>query len=347
MSGRRQKWIAQRVIEARRLPPQAEAARERANARISRIEQGIDRIGQLPSEGIVVAELAERYMKWQIAGHSKAKTIELYRAMIDNHIVPTLGRRAIGSVKHVDVAALHYKLRDRPGSANATVRVLSQMFHKAQQWDLLPPGRNPCRFVRKFPLRTRNRYLTREECKRLGDVLREGEADGSLAQPAVAALRLLLLTGCRRDEILTLQWDDVDLDARELRLRDSKTGPCMVALTAAVETVLDGIPRIPGNPWVIVGERSGRRLMTLKSTWRRVTQRAELGDLRLHDLRHSYASRALAVGESLSMIGKLLNHVRVETTARYAHLILDAEKAAAARVGDKIRSHIGAPVGIR
>ena len=170
--------------------------------------------------------------------------------------------------------------------------------------------------------------------------LKEAEADGSIFEPAVAAMRLLILTGCRSSEILTLRWDDVDLSARELRLRDSKTGPCMVALTAAVETVCNGIARMRGNPWVIVGRRRGGHLMSLQYSWERVRSAAGLEDVRLHDLRHSYASRALALGESLSVIGRLLNHGKIETTAQYSHLMLDAEKAAAARVGDAIGSQI-------
>ena len=114
----------------------------------------------------------------------------------------------------------------------------------------------------------------------------------------------------------------------------------MVALTPAVEAVLDGIRRIRSNPWVIVGEAPGSRLKTLKSTWGRVKLRAGLHDVRLHDLRHSYATRALALGESLTMIGKLLNHAQMQSTARYAHVLAEGEKAAAARVGDRIASHV-------
>ena len=153
-----------------------------------------------------------------------------------------------------------------PPWANSTIQVLSQLLRKAQQWGLAPQRRNPCRSVRKYRLRLRNRHLTRDEYRRLGQALRDGEADGSVARPAATALRLLILTGCRRDEILTLRWDDVDRHSRELRLRDSKSGPCMVALTQAAEGVVDGIRRTPGNPWVIAGEAPGSRLMTLKST---------------------------------------------------------------------------------
>lgn len=287
-----------------------------------------------------VADVARRYLRSHVAVNCKPKTMELYRTVIDLHIVPALGDRPIGAVRRSDVAALHHALHDRPAVANSTLQVLSQLYRKAQQWGLAPEGANPCRAVRKYRLRLRNRHLARDEYRRLGQALRDGEGEGWISAPAVAALRLLILTGCRRDEILTLRWDDVDRHARELRLRDSKSGPCMVALTPPVEAVLDGVPRVRGNPWVIVGEAPGSRLKTLKSTWRRVKLRAGLKDLRLHDLRHSYATRALALGESLTMIGKLLNHAQMQSTARYAHVMDDAEKAAAARVGDRIAAHV-------
>ena len=287
-----------------------------------------------------VAELAARYLRVHAEVNCKPATVELYRGVIGNHIVPKLGRLRIDAVDRADVAALHYALHRTPGVANCVLQVLSQLFRSAERWGLLASGANPCRAHRKFRLRPRERYLTPREYRRLGRVLKEGEEDGSFSKPAVAALRLLILTGCRRNEILTLRWDDVDFAAGELRLRDSKTGPGLVALTSAVARVLDGIPRRPDNPWVIVGARPGRRLMTLKSTWPRVKLRAGLGDMRLHDLRHSYASRALAAGESLTMIGRLLNHAQMAATARYAHLMRDAERAAAARVGDTIGSQL-------
>ena len=326
----------------------AAEARKRALVLVRRIRHGEDP-GAEPvasgateplASGATVADVARRYLRSHVAVNCKPRTMELYRTVIDCHIVPALGGRPIHALRRRDAAALHLALRDRPAVANNTIQVLSQLYRKAQRWGLAPEGGNPCRSVRKYRLRLRDRHLTREEYRRLGQALRDGEADGSIAGPAATALRLLILTGCRRDEILTLRWDDVDRHARELRLRDSKSGPCMVTLTSAVEGVLDGIRRKPGNPWVIVGEAPGTRLMTLKSTWKRVKKRAGLHDVRLHDLRHSYATRALALGESLTMIGKLLNHARMQSTARYAHVMADAERASAARVGDRIAAHI-------
>ena len=156
----------------------------------------------------------------------------------------------------------------------------------------------------------------------------------------MAAIRLLALTGCRRSEILELRWDDVDRTAGELRLRDAKAGPRMVPLTAPVLRVLEGIPRSPDDTRVVPGGNGNGRPLSLFYYWGAVRERAGLDDVRIHDLRHSYASRALALGESLSAIGRLLGHRHVVSTARYAHLMRDAEKAAAARVGESIGVHV-------
>ena len=187
----------------------------------------------------------------------------------------------------------------------------------------------------------RERFLTPDEYRRLGRVLKEAERDGSVWPPAIAAIRLLVLTGCRHSEIVSLRWDDVDRTAGELRLRDAKAGPRMVPLTEPVSAVLAGIRREPGNRWVIVGQKSGTRLSGLRHYWHSIRAKAGLDDVRLHDCRHSYASRALALGEGLPTIGKLLGHRKIATTARYAHLMRDAEKAAVTRVGDSIGAHTG------
>ena len=126
----------------------------------------------------------------------------------------------------------------------------------------------------------------------------------------------------------------------EIRLPDGKTGARLVPLSPAAATVLSGLPRKARQPWVILGARSGRHLGDLQPAWERVRERAELEDVRIHDLRHSFASRALALGESLPMIGKLLGHTQVQTTARYAHLQRDSIKASASRIADSIGADI-------
>ena len=197
--------------------------------------------------------------------------------------------------------------------------------------------------MKKYRNRSCERFLSEEEFRRLGRVLSELEAEGKISASGIAAFRLLMLTGCRRNEILTLRWEDVDLEAGELRLRDAKTGARLVALSPAARKVLVALPRLPDNPWVITGSRAGGRLANLNAQWVVVRRRAGLEDVRIHDLRHSFASRALALGESLTMIGKLLGHRQVQTTARYAHLARESVKTSAARVAESIAADIEKP----
>ena len=172
--------------------------------------------------------------------------------------------------------------------------------------------------------------MSDEEFRRLGRVLDEVEAEGKVHPSAVAAFWLLMLIGCRRNEILKLCWQDVDLEAGELRLPEAKTGARSVAISPSARRVLANLPRLPDTPWVIAGTKRGARYTGLNNAWLVVCSRADLNDVRIHDLRHSFASRALALGESLPMIGKLLGHRKVQTTARYAHLARDTVKTAAA-----------------
>ena len=157
---------------------------------------------------------------------------------------------------------------------------------------------------------------------------------------AVAAIRLLMLTGCRRNEILTLRWEDVDPAANELYLRDSKTGARTLSLSPEAGKVLSELPRIPDNPFVIAGRLKGTHMRNVNGPWTIIRKRAGLEDVRLHDLRHSFASRALALGESLPMIGKLLGHSQIETTARYAHLARESVHESAARIADSIAADL-------
>ncbi len=317
-----------------------EEARHRAGLVIDRIKQGLDPRPLPPARPPTVADLAERYMEAHVRVNCRPRTVETFERLLRLYILPELGALALTEVDRPQAAALHRKLCAKPYQANAALDVLARMFRLAEAWGMTPARRNPCRSIRRYKEVRRERFLAPEEYRALARVLDEAEADGSVFPTAIPAIRLLLLTGCRRDEIVTLKWDDVDRRAGELRLRDGKTGWRSVPLTPAVEHVLASVPRIAGNPWVITGRRKRDRLKSLDEIWGVLRARAGLEDVRLHDCRHSYASRALALGEGLSMIGALLGHARVATTARYAHLARDSEKASAARVGGSIGADI-------
>ena len=318
----------------------AEQARRKAAQFIASIKAGEEpaRPQSPPDAGPRIADVAERYMKEHVAVRCKPSTARGCRYTLDKYLLPAFGARALGSIGREEVATLQYRLHKTPIMANRVVDMLSRLFNMAEAWGIAPEGGNPCRFVQKYKERSCERFLSEEEFRRLGRVLDEVEAAGKVSVTAVAAIRLLMLTGCRRGEIVTLRWEDVDLEAGELRLRDAKTGARQVALSPAAVRVLSAIPRVVDNPWVIAGRKPGTRLANLNASWLVVRARAGLEDVRLHDLRHSFASRALALGESLSMIGKLLGHRKVQTTARYAHLAQDSVKASAARVAESLRA---------
>ena len=321
----------------------ADNARKQAAEAIDRIKRGLEPFPAPVEPELTVAGLAERYMQGHVAVNCRERTQANYRHIIQRHILPELGELPISEVDRSRVAKFHYRLRETPQAANNALRVLSRMFSMAEAWELAPPGRNPCRAVRRYKEVRRERFLTPGEYREVGRVLKEAEANGSLSPSAAAALRLLMLTGCRRNEIVHLRWDDVDWAARELRLSETKMGPRSVPLTPAVEAVLDGIPQNGDNPWVITGRKAGAHMVDVDAVWARLRAKAGLKDVRIHDLRHSWASRALALGESLSMIGKLMGHGQVATTARYAHLARDTEKASAAKVGGSLGADIFGP----
>lgn len=319
------------------------AARARAAEIVTLARTGRDLEGRTPRKagGATMADLARRFLDEYAADHLKPSTAALNRKIVEKRILPRLGRRRIADIGRADVAALHHDMRSVPGHANRTLGVLSRMLTLAEVWEMRPEGVNPCRFVKKYPERRRERFLSDDEYRRLGAALRDAEREGFASPPAVAAIRLLMLTGCRSGEILSLRWEDVDMDRGELRLPDSKTGARIVHLGDPAIAVLRGIQRREDGPWVIPGLKRGTHLAFLHGPWRLILDRAGIGNLRIHDLRHSFASGGLLVGEGLPMIGKLLGHNKVQTTARYAHLANDPVKSAANRIANRIAEVAG------
>ena len=285
---------------------------------------------------ITIAELGSRFLTEYVAQHRKANTAYEYRRAVELFINPALGRHRISDVLRADVTRFHHELRDRPYQANRALSVLCKMLNLAEEWGLRPDGSNPCRHVKKYREEKRERYLTVEELRRLGTVLSDAQANQTEGPFTLAAIGLLILTGARLMEILTLRWEHVDLDGGVLRLPDSKTGAKLIYLNDAAKGLLRTMPRMQGNSHVIPGHKPGAHLVELQKAWRRIRAKANLDDVRIHDLRHSFASVAVSAGMSLPMIGKLLGHTQPATTARYAHIAVDPMKAASELVGNEI-----------
>ena len=293
-----------------------EQARVRARKILGKLDPdaGTDPVADQRRQGVTVNALADRFLAEHAEIHEKPKTPREDRRMLDKIIRPRLGRKRVVDVTHDHVARLHRSLRETPIQANRCVSLLRRVFNLAERWELRPEGTNPTRHVRWFKEKRRERFLSPEELARLGEALRaEAEKPRAdrrkLAQVrgSVEAIRLLILTGCRVNEVLSLRWEHVDFRGAALRLPDSKTGQKAVPLGAPALEALDRLRKRNGSEFVFPGNSGGPR-KEIRRVWDDVRGAAGLEDLRLHDLRHSYASVAASAGFSLVLIGKILGH---------------------------------------
>ena len=313
-------------------------ARKHARELLVAVDKGRDPAGEAEAHrrSPTVAALSERFLAEHVAHRCKPSTQREYGRSVELFITPHIGTFKIGDVKRSDIAKLHHDMRNIPYQANRTLGVLSKLFNLAEDWELRPDGSNPCRHVRKYAERRRDRHLSPEEIGQLGRVLADAERTGSEPRSVINAVRLLILTGARLSEIQTLKWEYV----RDgyLALPDSKTGPKRIVLGKEATQVLRRIERLPDNPHVIVGTLPGQYWTDLQRPWRRIRAKAGLPGVRIHDLRHTFASIAVGGGESLAIIGRLLGHSQVQTTQRYAHLAPDPLRDSADRITEEISS---------
>ena len=348
-------------------------AREKAKDLLAKVQLGED-VAAKPAveENPNITELCDEYLK-KGCGHKKASTVANDKGRIAQHIKPLLGQVRVQDLKRRDIedffanvtAGRGIDVKGGAGTARRTVRLLGGILSYAVNREYIPE--NPRKGVKIGKDKRGERFLSGDELRLLGDALREAEGAGlpwklneglnakhrpkkaekqreTISPYAIAAIRLLLLTGCRLGEVLTLQWSQVDLERGFFHLPDSKTGKKDVVLGAAAMTVLANMPRVEGNPYVIVGEVEGRHRSDLKRPWKRITAHAGLADLRLHDLRHSFASVGAASGMGLPIVGKLLGHASPSTTARYAHLADDPLRRASDSISGSIAAAMGSTV---
>ena len=327
-AGRQQRW---HTIGRHGAPWTPETARAEALRVLGGVAKGADpasvRAAAKAAPG--VTELAARFLAEHVEAKRKPRTAREYRRLIEKIILPALGQRRVADITRQDIAQLHHALRATPTEANRTLALLSVLFTFAERQGERPDGSNPCRHVERFPHRRRERFLSTDELARLGGTL--AAYRGSPYHPAT--IKLLIFTGARLSEILSLQWNWVSLERGEVRLPDSKTGAKTIHLPPPALEVLAGLPRLEGNPYVLGARRS---TTFIEKPWRRIRVAAGLEDVRLHDLRHAFASVAASAGMGLPIIGKMLGHTQAQTTQRYAHLASDPVKAAAAIVAERI-----------
>jgi integrase len=341
-------------------PWTVEMARAKALSVLGKVADGEDPQAEkfAARRAMSVAELCDLYLREGMAT-CKESSIASARGDIENHIKPLLGAKAAAAVTREDVDKLLLavaegktakrlrtktrglsRVRGGKGAANAAVVTLSATFAFGQSRGVRPD--NPAWRVRRFRERRLARFLSPAELGRLGEAIAAAEALGVENRYALAAIRLLILTGCRRNEILTAKRAYVDAYHRCLRLPDSKTGEKVVHLGAAALKVIQDLEPVEGNPYLLPGPGGEGRLVNLQKPWDRIRTAAGLPNVRLHDLRHSFASLGVAKGASLYVVGALLGHRSPKTTARYAHLADHPVKAAADLLAQEIALLIGA-----
>jgi integrase len=315
----------------------ADEARTQAKIQLGRVARGDDPAAEKANarDGISFAAFAERYLSDHAATKKKPSSVRMDRINLQKHLLPVLGRKRLDTIGRADVTRLHQSMRDTPGAANRCLALLSKMMNLAERWGERPDGSNPCRHVEKYRENKRDRFLSGVELGRLGAACQHCERDGTIGPSFLALVRLLVFTGARLSEIQKAQWDWVDFELGVLRLPDSKTGAKTIMLPAPALEVLTRLVPVDGNPYIITG-RGDRYLVDVWKQWAILCELAELKDLRLHDLRHSFASIGAAGGMSLNVIGGLLGHRQTQTTSRYAHLATDPLKAAANQIAGAI-----------
>jgi integrase len=328
-------------------------ARMRARRLLGEIAEGKDPAALRDARRAVpnFKEFSDRYLNEHALPRKKPRSVEEDRRNLRLHIWPELAKRRITDITELDIASLHARGKSRPANANRCLALLSHMFNIAEKWGERTRGTNPCAHIDKYPERARERMLSPDELARLGDALRlaargyphdfkvMGRAiNRSSAEDwrAIALIRLLIFSGARLQEVMTMRWAEIDEARGIARLPESKTGAKNVFLPAPALEVLSKLPRIDNNPYVLPGDRDGQHFNGPQKAWQRIRALARLDDVRIHDLRHAHASMAVAGGESLYVVGKMLGHSQAVTTQRYAHLSIDPVLAASDRTAQRI-----------
>lgn len=323
-----------------------EEARTEARQQLSAVSRGSDP-RQDRDEGrsaMTIKDLADRYMSDHCEGRCKESTIKAHQWLLDRFIIPALGRRSIHELRHSDVDRLHQSLKETRYNANRVLGLLKAMYGRARIWGLVEPHVDPTTGVRPFRETRRQRFLSMEELKKLAITLDLAEQDGTISRTVGAAYRLLVLTGARLSEIQKLKWEEVDLANDLILLKEHKSdrhGAKAIPLSQAASRILESIERVDENPYVFVGMKENQHITDLQRPWRRIRSRAGLSDIRIHDLRHTFASMGISVGGSLPIIGGLLGHRTPQATAVYAHLAADPLRQTTEQVGTVIGNAFG------
>lgn len=328
-----------------------EQARQKAKGMAAHVQQGMDPAVEVRTDK-EAATMKVALQAFQDEHISKLKpgTVQSYTMIIKNHLQSKMGKLRVKDVSYSDVAKLHHGMKGTPYLANRAFAVLSKFFNWCGLHGHRERGDNPCYGITKYKEHKRQDFMGAAEIAILGDTLdrmeqtwldrqqtrdrRTSELVDTITPQSAAVIRLLLLTGARVGEILSLEWGNIDMEQGTARLPDSKTGFKVLQLTAPALAVLEGLPQI--GKWVFPAASASGHMVNIKDAWGDVLKQAGLTGWRIHDLRHAFASMMVNSGASLPVVGKILGHSNVSTTQRYAHLEQNPARKAAEDAAVKI-----------
>ena len=315
-----------------------EQARREAKTLLAKASLGIDPSAEkdLAKQAPTTGELLQKFLTEYVDVKLSRLTQVEYHAVIRLKIPKSFKRKYIHEITRRDVSSIHQSMSDMKPRANKTVMVLSKFFNWCEQNEYRQDHTNPCRHVKKYKEESRQRFLSHEEQERLKQALLQAEQEEFATIYTIEAIRMLKFTGARLREILDLKWEFIDYELGVLHLPKSKTGAKTIYLNPLALEVLDRIIKQKDNPYVFCGVKQGQPIINIQKPWRRIRAMADLDDVRLHDLRHTFASVAVMNGMSLPIVGALLGHSKPQTTARYAHLAADPLREAAEFIGEKM-----------
>ena len=334
----RQRGKQKRIVLGR--PGELSAVQARSAARAHLLNAALDGLPKAP-KAVQKRPNAVRFRDYapqfwdDYARHWKPLTLKRNHRAIFKELVQVFGDLRVDAIRKADILRWRDSCVERGGAFNRTIPIMSVMMGYAEQLGLRPRGSNPCKGTPRYKRKPVERFLSAREFSRLAASLRAHE---ELFPAAVQAIRLIIYTGARRGEIENLRWEWVQLP--RIMLPDSKTGPKVLYLNSQAQALIEAVPERPISGPMFPALRS-KGSINLNPAWSAIKHHAALPDVRIHDLRHSFASIAIADGVSLVVIGKLLGHALAETTERYAHLADEAISDAARRVSGSLARCLG------
>ena len=322
-------------------------ARVEARQTLAAMHGGVDptedrkaRLRASAAQSITLRDLSEQWLREFVIPKLKPRTQTDYRQLLAQHILPLLGNLSVTELDRRHIEQRHVAMAVTPRRANYALAVIKAMLSFAIKRGLR--SNNPAAGITPYRENRRERFLSEAEIARAADGITAAEESGKIGPFAAAGLRLCLFTGARSGEITSIRWEQIDWERRLIRLPDSKTNePKTIHLSDAAIGILRDVPR--AGPYVVAGGRRNRPYAHLTRAWGIARKYVGLDDVRLHDLRHSYASLALGRGVPLAVIGKLLGHKNPATTQRYAHLARDAVQAVNDELGAAMQAAINKP----